>query len=250
MAARAQRPRQARTQDLGSTLHGVSVGAPAAEAPNWANRSSEERTGIRTVDGLVQALARASSVEDVVRVIVERSEGRMEMPKVLANPFNEVVQQIRSEAKAEAKAAVGQTLPEPPVTRPSRVAAPATEQIRPVRSSASSFRHGGRTIAASARSVEGGENSRIMKLVRKLQGLIHLAEEERKLSDARRQVRMAEDNAAARAEGQAPMGRGANPAEQRRVDIEALGREVTEIVANEIASRRSRRMEDSDEHWW
>jgi hypothetical protein len=89
-----------------------------------------------------------------------------------------------------------------------------------------------------------------MKLVRKLQGLIHLAEEERRLSDARRRVRMAEDSASARAEGQAPLGQGRNPSQQREVDIEALGREVTEIVTQEIEHRRSRRMEDSDEFWW
>jgi len=99
-------------------------------------------------------------------------------------------------------------------------------------------------------AVDGVGNSRVMKLVRKLQGLIHLAEEERRLSDARRRVRMAEDSASARAEGQAPMGKGGSPAHQRHVDIESLSREVTEIVTREIEHRRSRRMEDSDEFGW
>lgn len=203
------------------------------------------------MDGLVQALARASSVEEVVRVIVERSDERMEMPRVLPTAFNEAVQQLRAEALNETRAELkndATLLAQAPVTRPARVSAPSAEPLRPVRSR--SFRHGGRSVSASAQTVEGTQNSRIMKLVRKLQGLIHLAEEERKLSDARRGVRMAEDSASARAEGQAPMGKAATPADQRRVDIEALGREVTEIVASEIANRRNRRMEDSDEHWW
>lgn len=136
------------------------------------------------------------------------------------------------------------------------MAAPAAKTLAPARaaqgaapSSGGGFRHGGRSVAASARTIDGAANSRVMKLVRKLQGLIHLAEEERRLDDARRQVRMAEDSAAARAEGQGSLGRGGS-GNQRPIDIEALGREVTEIVSNEIANRRNRRMEDSDDFWW
>lgn len=235
----------ARTADLGSTLHQVAQGTPDAAAPSWAARTSEQATGLRTVDSLVASLARATSVEEVVRVIVQRVEGSgVEIPAVLSSPFNDVVQQLRNEARAE----VDRALAEAPVTRPNRMAAPEAAPLQPARTR--SFRHGGRSVGASAMAVDGVGNSRVMKLVRKLQGLIHLAEEERRLSDARRRVRMAEDSASARAEGQAPMGKGGSPAHQRHVDIESLSREVTEIVTREIEHRRSRRMEDSDEFGW
>ncbi|HNH46357.1 MAG TPA: hypothetical protein PKY30_04940, partial [Myxococcota bacterium] len=237
---------RARTADLGSTLHQVAQGAPDSAAPSWAARTSEQATGLRTVDSLVASLARATSVEEVVRVIVQRVEGSgVEVPAVLSSPFNDVVQQLRNEARAEVDRALAA---EAPVTRPNRMAAPEAAPLQPSR--ARSFRHGGRSVGASAMAVDGVGNSRVMKLVRKLQGLIHLAEEERRLSDARRRVRMAEDSASARAEGQAPMGKGGSPAHQRHVDIESLSREVTEIVTREIEHRRSRRMEDSDEFGW
>ncbi len=236
----------ARTADLGSTLHQVSQGTPDSAAPSWAARTSEQATGLRTVDSLVASLARATSVEEVVRVIVQRVEGSgVEIPAVLSSPFNDVVQQLRNEARAEVDRALAA---EAPVTRPNRMAAPEAAPLQPSRTR--SFRHGGRSVGASAMAVDGVGNSRVMKLVRKLQGLIHLAEEERRLSDARRRVRMAEDSASARAEGQAPMGKGGSPAHQRHVDVEALSREVTEIVTREIEHRRSRRMEDSDEFGW
>lgn len=235
--------RRARTADLGNTLHTVSSGGTAG--PGWAARASDETTGLRTVDSLVKALARASSVEEVVRVITERVEGRQEVPTVLAPAFNEVAQQLRQEAREE----VDRVMATQPTSRPTRVVAPAAEPLRPT-ASARNFRHGGRSAVASAVASNGAGASRVMKLVRKLQGLIHLAEEERRLSDARRRVRMAEDSASARAEGQAPLGQGGNPSQQREIDIEALGREVSEIVTREIEHRRSRRMEDSDEFWW
>ena len=43
-------------------------------------------------------------------------------------------------------------------------------------------------------------DDKVMKLAKRLQGLIHLAEQRR--DDARRQVRMAEDSSAAKSEGQ------------------------------------------------
>jgi sugar-specific transcriptional regulator TrmB len=108
----------------------VAQGTPDAAAPSWAARTSEQATGLRTVDSLVASLARATSVEEVVRVIVQRVEGSgVEIPAVLSSPFNDVVQQLRNEARAE----VDRALAEAPVTRPNRMAAPEAAPLQPAR---------------------------------------------------------------------------------------------------------------------
>jgi hypothetical protein len=73
----------------------------------------------------------------------------------------------------------------------------------------------------------------------------------RRKDQARAEVRMAEDSVAARAEG------GTSPTQsgsetEGEIDVEALGREVLEVVARELELRRERRQEDPDERsiWW
>jgi len=90
---------------------------------------------------------------------------------------------------------------------------------------------------------------RLMKLVRKLQQLVFLADSQR--DAAMRQVRLAEDSASARAEGQAaPTQSGDSKSHQ--VDIEALSQEVLQHVQRELESRSERRQEEPDNRspWW
>jgi hypothetical protein len=63
---------------------------------------------------------------------------------------------------------------------------------------------------------------------------------------------MAEDSASAKAEGQGPVGATKEGGEKgQKQDIDALGREVLEVVTRELEFRRSRRVEDHDESsWW
>ena len=61
---------------------------------------------------------------------------------------------------------------------------------------------------------------------------------------------MAEDSAAARAEGQAAADKGGKTRESQ-ADIDALQREVLSAVTRELEMRRERRMEGGDERdWW
>jgi hypothetical protein len=100
------------------------------------------------------------------------------------------------------------------------------------------------------RASSGGED-KLSKLVRRLQDLIHLAEDQNRLAAARSEVRMAEDSAQARAEGQAGPGSAVENTAVQKQDIEALGREVLDAVAKELELRRARRMEDADDSvWW
>jgi hypothetical protein len=90
---------------------------------------------------------------------------------------------------------------------------------------------------------------RVMKLAKRLQGLIAKAEANR--GAARGEVRMAEDSHAAKAEGHAAPTQAAD-AKDPQVDVDALGREVLETVMREMEMRRERRLgegEDSDV-WW
>ena len=94
-------------------------------------------------------------------------------------------------------------------------------------------------------------DDKVMKLAKKLQSLIDLAEGRGDRNAARRQVRMAEDSAAARGEGQSSP-QAADGGQASSVDIDALTREVVEAATRELDQRRERRQEDSDERgfWW
>jgi hypothetical protein len=235
---------------LDERLHGVAAGTPDGGSPSWAARS-DGVPRVRSPGGLFEALARATSTEEIVRVIYARADGVRETPLAKEAPVVQVIEQIRQEVRREQ--AVTET-----ATRASRLDSPSTTTIRgtyvqPVKSTTRVNRGGVHGVNATARSVSAGSgDDRIMKLVKKLQGLIHLAEAEGRLADARSQVRMAEDSAGARAEGQGPVGTSKDGGEKgQKQDIEALGREVLEVVTRELEFRRSRRVEDHDESsWW
>ncbi|MFZ5475680.1 MAG: hypothetical protein ACOZNI_02795 [Myxococcota bacterium] len=245
--------RRARRVPLEDRLGAVSEGRGAGAG--WSLRA--EGAPPRAMSGLFDALARATTAEQVVRVIMARAEGTAATPPALPMdaPAVQVIQQIRQEVARE----VAQpTLVEQPhhetraVTPPSEASNPT--YVTPVQSTARSFSGGVRGVAAGARarSASSGDE-RITKLVKKLQNLIHLAEAERRLAEARSQVRMAEASAAAVAEASGPVGDGKDTKglDKNKQDIEALGREVAEVVFKEIELRRLRRMEDRDESgWW
>jgi hypothetical protein len=223
-------------------------------ATGWIDRA-EGSPRLSTVSSLIQALARASSNEDVVRVIAARGELSTEATRLpLDAPAVQVIQQIRDEVRTAAEPVVIA----PTETRASRLSAPEATALSPralasggsddslrrrVRSSAV------RSAEASARRATGAED-RLSKLVRRLQDLVHLAEDQAKLAEARGQVRMAEDSAQARSEGQGAVA-DSGGARHAKVDIEALGREVLDVVTKELELRRARRMEDDDASpWW
>jgi hypothetical protein len=243
-AQRAGRP------SLESTLASVSESALPANAPTWAARS-DGAPRVRSAQGLFESLARATTAEQVVGVIAARA-GEMSGPVPLTDPMRAVVEQIRQELRPSAVAAEGTVLQ----TRAPDIAAPETTVLRPSRSSgpvASSaiMRSGGTRPVRSSALVRGpgGADDRVSKLVKRLTDLIHLAENERRLSEAQAQVRMAEDTAAARAEGSAPVGNSGG--QGSKLDIETFAREVLEVVNRELELRRERRTEDGDEsNWW
>ena len=107
------------------------------------------------------------------------------------------------------------------------------------------------SLSPRSQGAQGASSNQISKLARRLQSLIDTAEgigADR--SSARRQVRMAENSAAAKAEGQGAVGEESKTRESQ-ADIDALEREVLSAVTRELEMRRERRMEGGDERdWW
>ena len=82
---------------------------------------------------------------------------------------------------------------------------------------------------------------RLMGLVRRLQQLVFLGDNQK--SEALRQVRLAEDNAAARAEGQAAATQSGD-SQSHQVDVDALAQEVTSAVQKELEHMSARQQDD------
>jgi hypothetical protein len=237
---------------LAWTLEAVEAKSDNKALPGWARRSSGELLPRPSSanQGLIAALARATDVEEVVRVIFERTNTPEPRLSRMPSPVIQVIQQLRKESAAVEQAS------QPQSSQSERqMTAATTRTVRGPRKARSSARvvrgFTGLRPISTAQSASGVGDARVMKLAKKLRNLIHLAEHQGR--DAARQgVRMAEDSSAARAEGQAsptdPDGGGA----KRQIDIDALGREVLEEVQRLTEMRRERSLDGSkdQEFWW
>lgn len=223
-----------------STLEALSAQEYQAGGPSWAERTTRP-SRIRTPGDLVDQLVQAQDVEQLVGIIVERGaeiRPNMGLPK----PVIQVIEQIRSVAAAEEQAA--------------RSAGSGGRQAR-VGARASTRRRNAKVIRGFA-SLKGGTASstagvgpdKVMKLASKLRNLIHLAEGGR-TADAQRQVKLAHgDRPDGRMENGTDSGNSETAAKQS-VDIEALAREVLDVVNREKELRQERRQEESDaDVWW
>jgi len=196
--------------------------APSAPGPQLGR--ALERHPARSV---LMALARAPDAEQAARIATERVDelrGAGGLPPALA----QVMQQIQQAARSA-----------PPITTlgPGRTApAPSGGYRAPAASARLAPSKGSAPVVSMA----------MMRLTRRLQKLVHIAETDRRLLEAQRRVRMAEDSAHARAD--AASGPAATAAEDGRpVDLDQLGREVLSAVTSKYDSRTDRRLEDPDD---
>jgi len=257
LAGPGPRPRTGTRAPLARRLHALASDRPVAGG--WAARA-QGAPPVRTVGTLFEALARATTTSDVVRVIFERSVELREIPAEVQAPITQVVRELKAEVAEDPSSLSRPVRAAAPVERASRAAAPAAETLR-TGESASAPRRAVRVPARGGTSGARAADDRVSRLVRRLQELILLAESNQREA-ARRQVRMAEDTAEARSEG--GQGEGGDAAQGEgmggpqpghedagRFDIDALGREMMEMVSRELELRRERRMEDRDESgWW
>lgn len=209
---------------------------------NGARPSDESRPNApRTADGsllvkptagtVLHALARATSAEDVVRVIMERADGLRGIAKELPGPAVELVQRIvRATDEAQVLSANVMAVDElAPLSVHSR--APSADSEEP--HSTQSTWNGQRSRPARRSQAGAGQS---MRLANKLMQLVHLAENERRLADAQRHVRMAQ-------EGEHASGEDSHAASGESVkapNMKALQRAVYEAVLREIELSKQR----------
>lgn len=240
---------------LGETFDALSQDqSDASSMPVWARRASGEpldfSAAARAGGDLFANLARARRPEDVVRVIVSQGHELQTIASSLPQPVIEVIETIRQEARKDLQQRVDAARRGEP--RESRQAAAAPEakglQSSPSRAPnvkmVRSLKAAGRKPGARRAAGVGGD--RVMKLAQRLESLIHIAEGSGDRDAARRQVRMAEDSAAARAEGQGGAGASGAGNKSKKLDVEALSLEVLSMVEQELKTRRERRPEDPD----
>jgi len=201
---------------------------------------------LATSGSLLTALARADRPEEVIQVILDRSASFKVVAGDLSEPAAALVQKIsrmgsavRGEPESRVSAAVS-AVSTAEVLTPRRT---ATQEAAKVGQQGLRRERGGRPS-------EGG-STQVMRLAGKLMNLIHLAENERRVSDARQQARLAADSQEARAEGSAPAA-ASSPKAGGDADISALKRDVLEAVLRELELTQQRRQEDPDGRniWW
>lgn len=215
---------------LAQRLGGL-AGDQTDRAPETAWERRLGSTGVRTAGSLLTALARTADPEELVRLILERSDTVARGMRALSGEASSLVDGI-----------VRGSAPEPEVrtitqlrtiTRRVTRAGPSLQPLRP---------------QAEATHREGVGASGVTKLAGKLLKLIHLAEAERRKADAQRQVRMAEDSSEARADGIGQTG--GERVNDKTMNLKALQQDVLDYVMRELESLRSRREESDGPNNW
>jgi hypothetical protein len=233
------------------TLEAVDAGSSNRGLPGWAQRASG-RSRITGSDDFLRRLAQAGEVSEVVRVIFERSGDSAPAMRHMSSPVLQVIEQIRAEAH---RAAAPEVVSQSTVTATASGGGPRKAMRRggpqPRMQQLARGMTGLRAVA-SAPSSEGVGEDKVSRLARRLRDLIHLAEVKNRRDDARQGVRMAEDSATARAEGQSSPTQSEGGDNMEQVDIDSLSREVQEKVQREQDLQRERRIDggDSGDFWW
>jgi hypothetical protein len=181
--------------------------------------------------GVILALARAGSQERAAQVAVAHADQLINtqgLPGPLADLARQLGQEIRRASSAK------QVAKDPVVAKSASRPSAAQERAH-------------RQLAKVVRSSESAPVVSLasQRLIRRLQNLVHIAEFDRRVLEAQRQVRMAEDSAQARAEG-AAAANSDGEGNVQPVDLDTLGREVLSAVTSLSHSRTVRRPEDPD----
>jgi hypothetical protein len=184
--------------------------------------------------GVLGALARATTAEQVVNVILDRADAMQSLSQELPAPAMRVVERIVAMRADQGDAGPDTTT----VTTTRRRSRRAASRPSPV--------FIGRSLS-SASSSNGVGASKVAGLAGKLMNLIHLAENDRR-REARAEVRMADDSASARSEGQGgPSGGGGDD----QVSIQLLKREVLARVLKELETLKHLSPEGHNVSiWW
>ena len=175
-------------------------------------------------------------------MIVER---RAEVPRLAAAlpaQTGAVLRQVSTAADAPEIQTLRPSTREDATLPTQRRARTITRATRPSRTH---ITRSGRTQSSDANQGIGA--SGVMRLAGKLQQLIHLAEHERKLSEARSHVRMASEESRSEVEG-GLMGGGESP--DAGMNLELLQEEVLREVQRRLEIEQQRSGESDGNGWW
>ncbi|MFH1464429.1 MAG: hypothetical protein ABIO70_08580, partial [Pseudomonadota bacterium] len=220
---------------------GLAAAQPGLAAPSLEPVQAGEAPQAHPSRGVLAALARAGSPEQVVQTVMERAADPAAI-RSLPAPLAEVVQQIRrqvQQAAAKLPASAGGHIAHASLARrrPQSRAPSAAERLPALASDGA-----GTDVVSLA----------TQRLIRRLQQLVHIAEVDRRELEAQRRVRRAEDSAQARAEASSSSAP-ASAAGSAPVDLDTLGRDVLAVVNHQFQARNERRQEDPDvrnDVWW
>ena len=236
-------------RDFNGTLADMAHGTPSAGLPGWAERGDRPHR-IRASGELIQQLANARDPAAVVDIIVNR--GAELRNTRLPKPVIQVIEQIQTVSRqgGDAKQGLQDRVRD---ARSSLNGAPRRGQFqRGTRSSNrvingwTGLRPG--STASTSQSAVGAD--KVMKLAEKLKSLIHLAKGGN-VAEAQRHAKLAHANRPDKSLEKGGDVASSETAARQSVDIEALGREVLEVVNRELEMRQERRQEDNDVNiWW
>ena len=230
--------------DLGETLMEQTRGVPVKGAAAWAERAVIPDR-LRSTSDLVAGLVHATDPAEVIEIILDR--GNELKTSTLPRPVIQVIEKIRTEAH---KADQPERVSSAPSAGGSTTRTGTTR--RGNRRSSARILNGWTGLAPSSTATSTGAvgDDKVSKLAKKLRNLIHLAQNAQ-MGDALREARLAHaDRPDARMQEGGDISNSESAA-MANFDIEALGREVLEVVVRELELRQERRQEDSDGNiWW
>ena len=210
--------------------------------PNWAQRSSEMPLHKGTAD-MVNSLNKASSMDEVLRVIFERTSSRQVAPSFQSVPVHatQVLQHIRQEAHQIAQESELQAAQMDAIS--SAVADNKSIQ-RQTQKVLSSFT-GLKPMATAKVEPVGPSDDKLSKLTRKLQDLILVAEQQGQ-REAQGGARLAEDSAQAIEEGRGEP-KGLDESVSEELNLDQLYRDVLRSVEDAINLKRVLRFDNDDQ---
>ncbi len=231
------------------TLAAMAHGSPMPGIPGWAERTDRPHR-IRASGELIRQLADARDPKAVVEIIVSR--GAELRNTRLPKPVIQVIEQIQAasggggdarqdlqDRARDARTSLGGSPKRGGFRRGTRSTTRVINGWTGLRPGAG---------AATSESAVGAD--KVMRLAQKLKSLIHLAQGGQ-VSEAQRHAKLAHaDRPDKSIEKGGDIGE-SETAFKQSVDIEALGREVLEVVNRELEVRQERRQEDNDvNNWW
>lgn len=229
--------------------------AEGGAGPAWAERQERgvigsrrsilgERAALQGRHGMLNALARATTPQEFVDVVQRNQWSAKDISRAMPAPAAKLVNRVVSVARAAERESNAE--PRHVMGLRMRGTGPAPEFVRsPAQASASAQRQF-LTVSAGPASAPGMAPSKVTSLANRLLNLIHLAEVDKRTSEAQAQVRMSDSTPGEGAGSSSKAGGEKTP------NLKALKRQIFDEVLKELEQAKLQSMEDPDggSRWW